>query len=288
MFTGVDRLQMAVADRRAASAGWVALLGAEHDRDDRVSALSALRSTYRLGTGCVEFLEPDGTGPIADAVSARGSHLYAGGVTTSDLERLLAHVRARGAEPAVEGGQAHFDAAQTGDHGLRLVVSTDDPGAPIGAIDHFYEITNLVHDASASVAHYADLFGLDTTSFTPIASPQYGYAGTLTLFAPDRLDRLEVIAPDRPTTTMGRYFARFGESLYMAFGETDQVAAIAERAVEIGAAITVEPPAGRQGERGANTIFIHPSSLGGMMLGLSRRAYAWRWSGRPEISGEEA
>jgi hypothetical protein len=284
VFTRVDRVQLAVADRRVAASGWIALLGAEHESDDRVSALGARRSTYRLGTGRVEILEPDGTGPVADAVSARGGHLYAGGLTTSDMDSFLAHVRSRGVEPDVEGEQAHFDVAHTGGHGLRLVVSADHPGSATGAIDHFYEVTSLVLDAPGASAHYADLFGLDASSFTSITSPHYGYAGTLTLFDPDRLDRLEVIAPDRPATTMGRYFARFGESLYMAFAETDQIATIAARAAEIGAGVTVEPPENRQDERGAHTMFIHPSSLGGMMLGLSRRDYAWRWSGRPEIA----
>ncbi len=283
VFTRVDRVQLAVADRRQAASGWIALLGAEHERDDRVVALGALRSTYRLGTGHVELLEPDGAGPLADAISTRGAHLYAGGMATADMESFLAHVRSRGVEPAVEGGQAHFDVSQTGDHGLRLVVSPDGSESPVGAIDHLYEITNLVHDAPGATSHYADLFGLDASSFTPITSEHYGYAGTLTLFDPDRLDRLEVIAPDRPATTMGRYFNRFGESLYMVFAETGQLAAIAQRATESGAGVTVEPPADKQDDRGPNTVFIHPSALGGMMLGLSRRTYAWRWSGRPEI-----
>lgn len=283
MFTRVDRVQLAVADRRVAAAGWTALLGAEHESDDRVVALGALRSTYRLGTGRLELLEPDGAGPVADAVSARGGHLYSGGVATADMGSFLAHVRSRGVEPAVEAGQAHFDLAHTGGHGLRLVVSPEHPGASIGAIDHFYEVTNLVRDASVTMSHYADLFGLNTSAFTPIASPSYGYAGTLTLFDPNRLDRLEVITPDKPATTMGRYFSRFGESLYMAFAETDQISTIAEQAAELDAAVTLEPPEQRQDERGPHTMFIHPSALGGMMLGLSRRHYAWLWSGRPEI-----
>jgi hypothetical protein len=32
----------------------------------------------------------------------------------------------------------------------------------------------------------------------------------------------------------------------------------------------------------ANTLFLHPSALGGPMLGLSRPTQAWQWSGHPE------
>ncbi|MCZ7535746.1 MAG: hypothetical protein M5T61_07320 [Acidimicrobiia bacterium] len=134
-------------------------------------------------------------------------------------------------------------------------------------------------DAAGATAHYAGLLGIDSSAFVPISSDRYGYSGTLTLLDPDRLDRLEVIAPDQPGSTMHRYFERFGESLYMAFAETDQLPAIAERIAETGAGATVEQG---DGERGPNTVFLHPSSLGGMMLGLSRRTVAWVWSGHPE------
>lgn len=282
VFTRVDRVQLAAPSRRDAAAGWVRLLGAEHDRDDRVAVLGALRSTYRLGSGFVEILEPDGAGRVADAVAARGAHLYAAGVATDDLGAFVARLRPRGADPAVEGAQAFLDLADTGNHGLRLVVSTHRPGPCVGEIDFFYEVTNLVHDAAAVTAQYADRFGLDAAAFVPIASPHYGYAGTLTLFDRDRLDRLEVITPDRPGTTMYRFFERVGESLYMAFAESGRLAAIAERVAEAGAKATLVPAAPQAAAAGLDTIFLHPPALGGMMLGLSRRTHAWIWSGHPE------
>ena len=41
-----------------------------------------------------------------------------------------------------------------------------------------------------------------------ITSELFGYTGVLTLFAPDRLDRFEVITPTDFTKTLGRYHAR--------------------------------------------------------------------------------
>lgn len=272
MFTRVDRLQMAVPGAAAAASGWVDLLGAEHDHEDRVDHLGARRSTYRLGTGHVEFLEPDGAGPVADAVAARGGHLYAGGMATQDVEALAEHLRRRGVEPPSEHGQLFLDTAHTGGHGLRLVVSEGEPLEPVGAVDHLYEITNLVHEAEATVKEYVALFGLEDKAFQPIASKEYGYEGTLTLLDDERLDRFEVITPTDPEKTMGRYFSKSGESLYMCFAETGELATIEQRAQEANRPHTAVP----------DTLFLHPAALGGMMLGLSRRTVAWVWSGHPE------
>ena len=153
--------------------------------------------------------------------------------------------------------------------------------ATVGELDFFYETTLLVADAGAAAASCARIFALDPKEFVPIASEQYGYAGSLTLFDRDRLGRFEVITPSDADKTMGRFFARFGESFYMAFAESHALAAIEERARELNAGFTVVPPnEGRPG--GADTVFLHASGLGGMMLGISRPTQAWQWSGHPE------
>jgi hypothetical protein len=195
---------------------------------------------------------------------------------------LVKRLRERGVEPLVEGGQAHLDPAATGGHGLRLVLSPEESLDQVGAVDFFYEVTNLVADAPAAVAGCAELFGLDPRFFVPIESANYGYDGTLSLFDPDRLDRFELITPRRAANTMGRFFDRLGASLYMAFGESGQLATIEERARERGAGFTAEPAPDRRDQRGAHTLFLHPSALGGAMLGLSRPGWAWMWSGKPD------
>lgn len=288
MLTRIDRVQLAVPDRGAAARGWLELLGAEPADDDAVAGLAALRSRYRLGDGYVELLEPDGSGPLAEAMRDRGAHLFAAGAATPDLPALRDRLKRRGAELLDEGGQLHLAAGCTGGHGLRVVVSADESLPAVGAIDGLYEVTNLVADAEAAVHDCAELFGLDSTAFVPISSSHYGYAGTLTLFHPDRLHRFEVITPHVPENTMGRFFGRFGDSLYMAFAESGELAAIEARAAAAGVGYTAVPPAeGREGE-GAHTLFLHPGGLGGMMLGISRRSYAWTWSGHPERVQEEA
>jgi hypothetical protein len=282
MLTRIDRVQMAVPDGAAAAAGWRSLLGAEPDGEDRVRALGARRLRLRLGDGFVELLEPDGAGPVADAVARRGGHLFAAGAASPDPQALAARLRAKGVPPQEEGGQLHLDPAATGLPGLRLVVSAEAPRSAVGAVSAFYEVTGLVHDARAAVARCAELFDLDPEVFVPIGSKPYGYDGTLTLFRPDRLDRFELITPRVPGNTMGRFFGRFGESLYMAFAECGELGALEARAREHGAGFTAEPRAERRPGRAPDTVFLHPPALGGMMLGLSRPTWAWRWSGRPE------
>lgn len=280
MLNRIDRIQLAVPDRGAASAGWVELLGAVPAGEDRVDCLGALRSRYRLGRGFIELLEPDGAGPVADAVGKRGGHLFAAGAATSDLAALIDHLTAQGISPIREGDQAFIDPAACGTVGYRAVLSPDQDLPRVGAIDFFYEVTLLVAESQSAVERCSTLFGLDSGAFVPIDSPHYGYAGALTLFDDERLDRFEVITPTDLDKTMGRFFSRFGESFYMAFAETDRLAEIEQRARELGHRVTVvQVP---KHEDAIDTIFVHPPALGGMMLGLSRPTGAWQWSGHPE------
>ncbi len=285
MLTRIDRVQMAVPDRASAAEGWTQLLGAEHAGDDEIRGLGASRSLYRVGDGWIELVEPNGTGAVAEAVKRRGPHLFAAGAASADCALLAARLRARGIEPLEQSGQLHLDPRATGGHGLRLVISPDDTqtAEPVGVVDGFYEVTNLVSDAKAAVGQCAETLGLDTAAFVPIDSTHYGYEGALTLFHPDRLHRFEIITPKVLDKTLGRYFTRNGESLYMAFAECGNLTALEERAKQLGAGYTAVPAAGsREEEESAHTLFLHPPSLGGMMLGLSRPGYAWTWSGHPE------
>jgi hypothetical protein len=60
MLTGVDRVQVVGADRRAAAAGYQRLLGAVTIREDRIRTLAVRRTVLQLGSSEIELLEPDG------------------------------------------------------------------------------------------------------------------------------------------------------------------------------------------------------------------------------------
>ena len=282
MLNKIDRVQIVVPDVAEATRGWIELLDAEPDGQDRIAGLGARRQNLRIGTGVIEFLEPDGEGVVAEALNKRGAHLFAAGASSPDLDMLGMRFADKGLTPLFEGPQFHLNEAETGIEGLRLVLSEARERPRVGLIDFLYEATILSSDTEGVTRQMNELLGLDGSNYTEITSDFFGYRGTLTLFEKDCLDRLEVITPTREGTTMERYFSRFGQGLYMAFAETSDIRLIEHRAESMGAGHTVDRPADRSDDLPADQLWLHPRSLGGMMLGLSRPSMAWTWSGRPE------
>jgi hypothetical protein len=280
MLAAVDRIQLVVTDRRAAAAPFTRLLDATVTAEDAVAPLAARRTTLAAGHAAIELLEPDGAGPVADHLAAAGPGLFAAGFASRDQGALRHRLIERRTDFAEAGGQLFLAPAATGGTGLRCVLSPlrDGPMAP-GLITHLYEVTNLVTDWEAAVARYTDLFDLAAERFCPIASPEYGYRGTLTMFDPrDRLDRIEVITPYDLAKTMGRFVTKRGPSLYMCFAEAPDLMAIRSRLEShapgdwTGSTHTAVP----------DTLFIHPKTLAGLMMGVSRTSVGWTWSGHPE------
>ncbi|MEO8457722.1 MAG: VOC family protein, partial [Chloroflexota bacterium] len=138
-----------------------------------------------------------------------------------------------------------------------------------------------VADANAASKFYADVFELEESRFAPITSELYGYTGVLTLFdPPGKLDRIEITQITEPSRAMGRFHARRGDGIYMCYAETEDVGAIAKRLEAFDA--KYEPFGDEMG------LFIHPSVLCGMLMGISGTNVAWRWSGRPELAPKRA
>jgi hypothetical protein len=278
MLRRVDRVQAVVADRRATAAAYRRLLDAVVVREDRVQLLGACRTVLRLGSSEVELLEPDGSGVAAEFLSRTKGGLFAAGFAAADIAQLRAHLQMRGIAVAEEGGQLFLSPQQLGVHGLQTVISTNREPAAAGLVRRLYEVTLLVQDFSSVVRKSAATFALDPDHFVPIRSEEYGYEGVLTLFHPDRLDRIEAITPYDPAKTMGRFFAKRGPAFYMCYCEADDLRPIRERLLE-------HAPNGWTGPDDSappDNIFIHPAVLGGMMLGVSRTTFAWTWSGHPE------
>ena len=146
----------------------------------------------------------------------------------------------------------------------------------VGLMKNLYEATHLTGDADQAIADIARVFGLDAANFVPIRSEQYGYDGALTLFDVNELHRIETIHPFDANKTMGRFFNRFGPSLYMCYGETDDLGAVRERLKALA------PGDWTGSDDNDDGLFIHPKALGGVMLGVSRTSHAWTWSGYPE------
>ena len=282
MLTEIDRVLLATPDIAAAAAKWAALLGAEEVSRDALPGLAAKRLTLRLGTSDIELLEPDGTGAVETVLKRRGrAHLFAAGVASPDPGQVAETARAHGAAHRVEDGR-HYLTLEIEGAPIAFVISEPQTRAPAGGIDFLYEATVLAADQAGAVDKIAKAFGLDPATFTTITSEAFGYTGVLTLFEAGKLHRFEVITATDPDKTLGRYQTREGAGFYMAFAESRDLGAIAEACATRGAGLTVDRPEARPADLNADQLWLHPPSLGGMMLGVSRPTMAWNWSGHPE------
>jgi hypothetical protein len=152
----------------------------------------------------------------------------------------------------------------------------------VGRASFLYETTNtLVSDWRRAAAIYAGLFGLDPSRFSRIGSHRFAYEGTLTLFdPPNRLDRIELSQVTSPDSAMGRFVARRGDSLYMAYVEVHDWPGVHGALMSSGARWT---PRGKDPAGEKDGGWVHPRGLGGLLLGVSRTTLAWEWSGRKEL-----
>ena len=278
MLKRVDRMLLAVRDRQAAADTFQAILGAERVREDGSRLLAARRMVVQAGTSEFELLEPNGDGPVAEHLERWGEGIFAVGFSTADLSALGGRLSEQGVDYAEEDGRLWIASDLT--PGMNVVLSPHAERSPVGLIKWLYEVTNIVDDHERAAGFYADAFGLDTEKFSPIHSERYGYSGRLLLFnPPQQLDRIELSQITEPSLAMGRFAARRGQSIYMGYVETDDVAAVQRRLEERGGRYT-----GRSDDPNPERLFIHPTALHGMLMGVSRTNLAWSWSGRPELA----
>ncbi len=280
MLDRVDRIQLVVADRATAAANWQNLFGAEVARETDSAYLSAKRTIMAFGESEAELCQPDGAGRCADFLGSRGEGLMTGGLSTSDMAGLTAHLAGLGVEPVWDGEQFYLEAA---DHfGMPLVISPSLMRPRVGLVNFLYEITNtLTSDWRMAAAHFAGLFNLDARRFSAIGSERFGYKGTLTLFnPPERLDRIEISQVTNDSSAMGRWAAKHGDSLYMCYCETHDLSAFVDSLDNARARWT---PRGESQAEEQHGLWVHPSATNGLLLGVSRTTFAWNWSGRPEI-----
>jgi len=275
MLSRIDRVLMTAHDAAATAQHWMDLLDAERRSEDVVVELAARRVVLGVGATELEILEPTGAGPVARHVAAGGGP-FAAGVATHSVHRLRRQLAEAGIVPTHFGDQFFVDGGRLGIAGLNLVITVARDRPRAGLLTNFYEVTHLTDDPAAAAARLARLFGLNAKNFVPIRSENFGYEGTLTLFDANALDRIEMIRPFDAAKTMGRYFERFGPSLYMCYAETDRLAEVRDRVKALA------PNDWTGSDNDPNGLFIHPRALGGVMVGVSRTSHAWTWSGHPK------
>lgn len=279
MLDRVDRILLAVHDRSVAATTFEDILGAERICEDEVQhPYNARRAVVRAGDSEFEFLEPAGEGTVAEHLQRWGEGIFAAGFACPDIEEVARRMTDSGLHFTHQGSQVFVEPDQT--RGMRTVLQQSEHRDRAGLLAGLYEVTNIVSDHEEAAAFYAGTFGLDSSRFCPINSDMYGYTGTLTLFDPPaKLDRIELTQITDPRKAMGRFYERRGgASVYMCFAETPDVRPIIER---------LEAREARHSpseDYGGGSLFIHPTTLHGMLMGVSQTNVAWRWSGRPELA----
>lgn len=276
MLKRVDRIQLTTHNAQAVAKRWMELLGAISHSTDEVPQLNASRVTIHVGDSLVEFLQPTGPGFAQTHLEAGRGGPFSIGVSCENLDDLREHLSTQNIQGLDLAGQLFLHESHTGIPGLNVVVSAHEERNQVGLLRNLYEATHLTADANQSATDIARVFALDREAFVPIDSDTYGYEGFLTLFDASALHRIESIHPYDTSKTMGRYCEKFGPSMYMCYGETDDLPGLRERLKKLA------PDDWTGSDDNSDGLFINPRALGGVMVGVSRTSYAWTWSGYPE------
>jgi catechol 2,3-dioxygenase-like lactoylglutathione lyase family enzyme len=274
VLTKLDGVLLAVRDAGAASETFARLFGAEVTDKVTANAINAEVTDLAFGSDRIGLAVPTGPGPIADHLDRWGEGIVGVAFATQDVQGLKDRIAGKG----VSVDHSLIDPAAT--HGLMTWIVPHVERDRVGVPSFIYEVTHLVEDWKSVSDFWTDIFGLDGAKFSPISSDQYGYEGMLTLIEPPRLlDRIEVVHPHDRSKAMGKFFDKRGEGPYMFFTECEDMAGLVDRLESAGARYAPDRTDGAP-----RSLFVHPSSTHGVLIGVSGKNVAWVWSGRPELA----
>ena len=279
MLSKLDGVLLAVRNADEAAKTFGTIFGAEVIGESVSDGIGARIIDVGVGVDRIGLAEPTGAGTISDHLETWGEGLIGVAFAAPDVGAIQRQVESKGV--TTRGGvQTGFLIDPTATHGLMTFVVPHAERKKIGIADFIYEVTHLVNDWKAVSEFWTTIFGLDGMKFSPIESKQYGYEGMLTLFdPPDKLDRIEVVHPHDTEKAMGKFFVKRGDGPYMFFVECADLDGLRDRLDAAGARY-----APKERPEQPNSIFIHPSSTHGVLIGVSPKNLAWVWSGRPELA----
>lgn len=276
MLNGIDRIVVAVNDLEQAVANYEYLLDAKLVRCWKSPYLAAEVAEMKIGGSAVELCVAEGEGWISNKLQSREG-LAAGGICVSNLQGYAKYLQDAGVQFSQAEGRIYIPGAQL--HGLPLVITEGEKTidrSPDALVTHLYELTVVLDTSWDTVAqNYSKKLGIDRQYEVPITFERFGYTGTLMKFSADQLDRIELSEAHDENFAMGRFSKRHGDGLYMCYVETNNLAEIIRR---------LEARNGKWTRRTTETVerdglWVHPSMLHGVLLGISRDTLAWGWSG---------
>lgn len=116
-----------------------------------------------------------------------------------------------------------------------------------------------------AVGAYEDSLGLAVTRYEEV--PEDGVRVAMIPVGESRLELLEATTPESP---VARFLARRGPGIHHIAFEVDDIDETLNRLKAAGARVVDEVP--RRGAGGTRVAFVHPSSLGGVLLELVEHA----------------
>jgi methylmalonyl-CoA/ethylmalonyl-CoA epimerase len=132
------------------------------------------------------------------------------------------------------------------------------------AIDH---VGVAVADLDAAVAHYREAFGMHVVHEE--VNEEQGVREAL-LAVGDSGSYVQLLAPLRPDSPIGRFLDRRGPGLQQVAYRVDDVAAVSRTLRERGLRLLYDEP--RPGTAGSRINFVHPGDAGGVLVELVQPA----------------
>lgn len=128
----------------------------------------------------------------------------------------------------------------------------------LGKIEH---VALAVADLDAAIAHYRDVWGLETSHRERVEDQ-----GVEEAMLPLGDSHLQLLAPTGPDTTVGKFVTRKGEGLHHIAYEVDDLEGALAELKEKGVPLIDEKP--RLGGRGHMVAFVHPKGNHGLLVEL--------------------
>ena len=133
-----------------------------------------------------------------------------------------------------------------------------DPLDLLRDIDH---VGIAVKDLEQAVRQYRRLFGVE-----PAHREHVEHQGVEEVLFEVGTSYIQLLAATGPDTPVGRFLARRGEGIHHVGYRVDDLSDVLERLRQEGATLIDEAP--RPGSRGTVVAFVHPKSVGGVLVEL--------------------
>lgn len=131
----------------------------------------------------------------------------------------------------------------------------------MGIVSNVDHVGIAVRDLDAAVLHYGRTLGIG-----PVHRETLEVQGVEAVFLEVGRSAIELMAPLRPDSPVGRFLARRGEGFHHIAYRVDDLPATLARLDAEGVRLVDREP--REGSRGTRIAFVHPSAFGGVLVEL--------------------